>query len=296
VISTKNETGVYPSAPATIPECKFVGRSDELRLCKAAFGIKDDWTFDDSLAPLHFRLEGPPGVGKNEIVYEIARNLARSMKMPFYMIQGHEEMTPEDLSILIAPDPDANTPLGLRRRASPLATALCVGGLFFFDEINRVPERALTPLASVLDRRCSMYSATTGDVIEPEDDVARARFRFCCALNPAVGRSGAGALPDYIDERTLPAITVDYHDRATLREILQSNVTSDSEVLDAFDRWYQDQRVATISVRQAITLVMYAMRTRPAAGSLPDALGRVARSVLRPEQVQSAADRGAPGR
>src|SRR5262249_37090429 len=159
----------------------------ELRLCRAAFGVSPEGLLDDALDALHFRLEGPPGVGKNEIVYELARQLSKSIGLPFYSIQGHEEMTPEDLSVLIVPDPTGSGSMPLQLRASPLATALHEGGLFFFDEINRVPERALTPLASVLDKRRELYSATTGVTIQPRDSAARARFRFCCALNPSVG-------------------------------------------------------------------------------------------------------------
>ena len=122
------------------PVCEFVGREQELWLCRAAFGITPEGDrFSADATPLHFRLEGPPGVGKNEIVYEIVRTLTRQADVPFYSIQGHEEMTPEDLSILLVSDPEAP---GFRPilRASPLATALYEGGIFFFDEINRVPE------------------------------------------------------------------------------------------------------------------------------------------------------------
>ena len=66
------------------PEVRFTGRDDELRLCKAAFGLTPDWQVDQQMKPLHFRLEGRPGVGKNEIVYEIARHLAKTLGMEFF--------------------------------------------------------------------------------------------------------------------------------------------------------------------------------------------------------------------
>lgn len=267
------------------PECKFIGRETELNLCRAAFGISPEGTFDSEMPPLHFRLEGPPGVGKNEIVYEMARRLAESEGLPFYSIQGHEEMTPEDLSLLIVPDPGATGYLQFRLQASPLATALYEGGLFFFDEINRVPERALSPLASVLDRRCSLYSATTGVTIRPKDDVAKSRFRFCCALNPSLGMAGKGALPDYIDERTLPAIKVGYPSLDALREILTQNLISDAKMLNAFEKWYQDEGVVDISVRQAMALTSYAMRALQQGEELFDVFKRSARDFMRPEQM-----------
>ena len=174
------------------------------------------------------------------------------MKIPFYSIQGHEEMTPEDLSILVVPDPDVSGYMQFRLQASPLATALYEGGLFFFDEINRVPERALTPWASVLDKRRSLYSATTGVTIRSkEDGSTHTKFRFCCALNPKIGDAGRAALPDYIDERTLPVIKVGYPDFETLAEILRKNITSDTQVIDSLKEqgWvYNTQSVAEISI------------------------------------------------
>jgi MoxR-like ATPase len=276
---------VYLAKPSTVPDTNFVGRAKELSLCRAAFGITDNWTFDDSLTPLHFRLEGSPGVGKNEIVYEIARQLAKTLRLPFYSIQGHEEMTPEDLSILVVPDPEEESHLGLRLRASPLATALYLGGLFFFDEINRVPERALTPLASVLDKRQSLYSATTGVVVEP-NPLSQQRFRFCCAVNPKVGESGRAGLPDYIDERTLPVIEVRPHNLETLREILKRNVISDDSLLDSFAQWYEAEAATELSARQVIALVNYAFRTKQGSESGVEALHRSASHFLRPTQIR----------
>ena len=277
---------VFLSEPSAIPATNFVGRERELELCKAAFAITDGWKFDESLSALHFRLEGSPGVGKNELVYEIARQLARTLDLPFYSIQGHEEMTPEDLSVLVVPDPEEEGPLGLRLRASPLATALYVGGLFFFDEINRVPERALTPLASVLDKRQSLYSATTGLVVEPRDSISKKRFRFCCAVNPRIGEAGRANLPDYIDERTLPAIDVRPHDLQSLREILRRNITSDDSLLDSFAEWYEAEVATELSTRQVIALVTYAFRTRSSNESGAAALHRVASHFVRAAQLR----------
>jgi hypothetical protein len=277
-------------APPEVPErIDFVRRDDELRMCQAAFGLSEDWSaFDPTMLPLHFRLEGPPGVGKNEIVYEIARRLADSIRMPFYSIQGHEEMTPEDLSILIVPESGENGDRPLALRASPLATALYEGGLFFFDEINRAPERALTPLASVLDRRRSLYSAVTGITMRPKERV-KARFRFCCAMNPDQGRTGRGGLSDYLDERTLPAIHVGYHDAGTLTEILRKNVTPNPKHLEAFREWYDERRISDISVRQVIALMTFAIRTTRDSDVRP-ALDEHMHRVIRKSQIKGDVD------
>ena len=289
IYTTRDGESIYLSKAQTIPECNFIGREEELRLCRAAFGVDENNRFSLKMNPLHFRLEGPPGVGKNEIVYQLARDLAETEGLPFYSIQGHEEMTPEDLSILVVPD--ANDPNGenwdrvpLRLRASPLATALIEGGIFFFDEINRVPERALSPLASVLDDRRWLYSAMTGIIIEPRNKECRERFRFCCALNPSLGQTGRGTLPDYISERTLPALPVDYLELDDLKAVIAKNVTGDEEILKGFDDWYRQKARRELSVRQAMSIVSWAMNAFEGISNTVTSMDHAEAHILNPEE------------
>ncbi|MET8759469.1 MoxR family ATPase [Lentzea sp. NPDC004782] len=253
-----DDVRVALAEPVEVPPRAFVGRDKELQLCRVAWGISSDGTelVDSSAPPLNFRLEGAPGLGKNEIVYEIARRL----DMPLYIVQGHEEFTPEDLALLLTPDPEAVygevPPLTLR--ASPLATALYEGGLCFFDEINRVPDRALSPLASVLDGRQYIYSAMTGMNIGPRDSAARKRFRFCCALNPSLSNEGH-VLPEYIEQRTLPVIEIDHPPFEDVHEIIRTSLSPSPDFLVAFTDWYYEQERQDISVRQAVALMNYAM-------------------------------------
>jgi MoxR-like ATPase len=254
-------TTVLLSEQTKVPERQkdeFVGRKKELALCRAAWCVdRSGETFHtNSSRPLHFRLHGTPGVGKNEIVYEIARRL----KIELYVIQGHEEVTPEDLALLLVPDPklskSSSVPLILR--ASGLATAIRKGGLVFFDEINRVPERALAPLASVLDERQSIYSASTGIWIEPEDAAARAKFRFCCSLNPQAA-DVRQELPEYIQQRTLPVIQVDPPPVEDLLAIIQTNLKCTPATLDAFRERAASRAKQVLSVRQALIVMAFAM-------------------------------------
>ncbi|WP_054813352.1 AAA family ATPase [Nocardia arizonensis] len=265
-----DRTQFWLAEPAVVPERRFVGRKHELLMCQIAWGVSDDGTrlIDNGVPPLSFRLEGPPGFGKNEIVYEIARRL----DMPLYILQGHEEFTPEDLALLLTPDPNTveGDPLRLVLRASPLATALYEGGLFFFDEINRVPERALSPLASVLDGRQYIYSAITGINIGPQDEEARARFRFCCALNPSLSNAGH-VLPEYIEQRTLPVIEILKPPYEDLRTIIQTALDPSPEFLDAFESWYTQEERDDVSVRQVVALMRYAMNYADKVGG--DKLG-----------------------
>lgn len=263
-----DDTVVYLANPEPTPQVRqFIGRTRELDLCSAAWGIDcKNGQFASTMFRLHFRLQGPPGVGKNEIVYELVRRMARKHDVPFYMIQGHEEMTPEDLALVLVPDPEASTQsnMPLVLRASPLATALYEGGFFFFDEINRVPERALTPLASVLDSRQYLYSALAGIHVRPKNDEARRRFRFCCALNPQVAEAGRGVLPDYIEQRTLPVINVDYPSFDDLYQIIKDNLDLDqgSPILAEFKEWHRKLVKKEVSVRQAISLIMFVMNSK----------------------------------
>jgi hypothetical protein len=259
---------------AGLDEGSFVGRQRELGFCKAAWDVEDlpdagagrrsRLASQPGSEPLNFRLEGEPGTGKNELVYQLARDLQRDL----YVVQGHEELTPEDLALLIVPDSDrrngdpAGGNLPLVVRASPLATALLTGGLFFFDEINRVPERALSPLAPVLDGRKKIYSALTGIWIEPMDEEAGSSFRFACALNPQYGQD----LPEYIAQRTLPRIEVRPAGLDDLVAIVRANVEVSEPMVRRFREWYaeearlrQEQSVP-LSTRQAIQLLRYAKK------------------------------------
>ncbi|WP_155059993.1 AAA family ATPase [Streptomyces blattellae] len=244
--------------PVEIPANTFIGRTAELELCRVAWGIRKDGRelIDSSVPPLHFRLEGAPGLGKNEIVYEIARQL----EMPLYIVQGHEELTPEDLALLLTPSPEDSygQSMALTLRASPLATALYEGGLCFFDEINRVPERTLSPLASVLDGRQYVSSAMAGINIGPKDPEAKKHFRFCCALNPSLSNSGH-VLPEYIEQRTLPVIEITTPPFEELRRIVQTALSPSPDFLDAFESWYLREERLDVSVRQAVALMNYAM-------------------------------------
>jgi hypothetical protein len=258
---------------ASLAEGGFIGRKHDLSLCKAAWDVEDLPATEEGprsklvsrpgSEPLSFRLEGEPGMGKNELVYQLARDL----EMDLYVVQGHEELTPEDLALVIVPDSDQGhggnggaprRDLPLVVRASPLATALLKGGLLFFDEINRAPERSLSPLAPVLDGRKQIFSALTGLWIGPLDERAEASFRFACALNPRHGQD----LPEFIAQRTLPRIAIGPPGLDDLVNIVRANVDVPEATIKRFRKWYERKRPmenqpAPLSTRQAIQLLRY---------------------------------------
>jgi hypothetical protein len=261
---------------ASLAERGFIGREWDLSLCKAAWDVEDlpatekgprsKLASPPGSEPLNFRLEGEPGMGKNELVYQLARDL----EMDLYVVQGHEELTPEDLALVIVPDGDqrhggnGDAPrrdLPLVVRASPLATALLKGGLLFFDEINRAPERSLSPLAPVLDGRKQIFSALTGLWIGPLDEHAEASFRFACALNPQYGQD----LPEFIAQRALPRIEIKPPELKELEAIVLANIDVPEETIKLFREWYDGARPAKnqpapISTRQAIQLLRYTLK------------------------------------
>ncbi len=223
--------------PTDIPEYKFIGRERIIEKALAA------WTCINGTTPLNFRLYGPPGIGKNALVYELARILNKDL----YIINGHEELGPEDVACS-ATMTSKNT---IEYVASPLFAAMLRGGIFFFDEIGKTPQSALDPLASVLDDRRSMTSVLAGIHLKAHPD-----FLCCAALNEDE-ENGVG-LPGFIDERTRPAIYVGYPYVSEVEEILMSRM---KEVPDIWVRaLLSDFKHVNLSTRNAITLLGYAYR------------------------------------
>ena len=224
--------------PDVVPRRSFVGREDLVAQCMAAWLPLDG-------APLHFRLSGPPGVGKNELVYHLARDVERK---PLYIMQGHEEMTPEDVACTARITHDHR----VEYVGSPLLASMLTGGICFFDEIGKVPSRSLSLLASVLDDRRTLTSVLAGFSVQ-----AAPEFRFCAALND--GDAAAGGLPGYIDERLRPAFQLDYPPLEEVFTIVKNGVSGASGLLlERFRHWAA--RRDRLSPRQALTLIGYVVR------------------------------------
>jgi MoxR-like ATPase len=223
--------GILLPRPTIPPENTHVGNELLVRRTLAAWETG-----------LHFSLIGPPGVGKNELVYE----LARIAKSPFHIIQGHEELSPEDLA--------AGARIGSGNRVeyigSPLLAAMLDGGICFFDEIGKVPARALSLLASVLDDRRTLTSAITGITL-----TAHPEFRFCAALNDADSCS----LPAYINERLLPRFKIGHRTPEETAAIVKARLGLAAEDLFLLESFRDEAaRRETPSPRLALTIVKYA--------------------------------------
>ncbi|MBM3321717.1 MAG: MoxR family ATPase [Candidatus Eisenbacteria bacterium] len=245
VFGRENPVKVLIPGPDLVPERPFVGREDLIAQCLAA------WLDVEGEGALHFRVIGPPGVGKNELIYY----LARETKRPLFIMHGHEELTPEDIACTARVTEENQ----VEYVGSPLLAAMIQGGICFFDEIGKVPSRSLSLLASVLDDRRTLTSVLGGFSAR-----ARPEFRFCASMNDA--DAATYGLPGYIDERLRPAFRMDHPPVDEILAIVGNGVPSSKGVLmEAFREWATAQE--KLSPREALTLMSYAARLHRCEGN-----------------------------
>jgi len=197
--------------------------------------------------PMNPRLVGKPGVGKTTLAVGVARGLG----LPVYLMQGTSDTRPDDLIIT----PVITDGKQVSYVASPLVTAMLVGGVCVLDEGNRMSEKSWASLAPLLDHRRYVDSVIAGVRI-----AAHPEFRFVTTMNDD---ASVFDLPEYIQSRLAPQIFLDFADPETEKKIIQSVVpyTSESllEILVQFlatSHHYQN----TISVRDGIQVAKYAIR------------------------------------
>jgi len=179
---------------------EIVGREREMRLITAA------WMGGGNTPPLSPILVGDPGVGKNRLVYELASRSGRNL----FILQGHEDMTAEDLACSVRFSDNGSK--GMEYVLSPLTTAMIRGGICFIDEIGKIRPRALALLVSVLDERRYIDSALLGERV-----YAAPGFRFIAATNTGE----INALPEFIRSRMRPVIKVGLPDKVELNSIIK---------------------------------------------------------------------------
>jgi MoxR-like ATPase len=202
-INGKSVQASAPYRPALRANEEMVGRDSEARMVLAA------WVGQPGFPPLAPLLVGEAGVGKNRLVYELARCTGKDL----YVFQGHEDVTAEDLvcAVRFSDDPQRKMDYIL----SPLATAMARGGICFVDEIGKLRPRALAPLVSVLDERRYLDSNLLGERIP-----AHPGFRFVAATN-TVDLAG-NALPEFIHSRLRPRIDVGFPPREEIDRMVKT--------------------------------------------------------------------------
>lgn len=206
-----------PYRPIRDAVTELIGRDREMRLVTAA------WMAGKHTPPLAPLLVGEPGLGKNRLIYELAYRTGRDL----YILQGHEDVSAEDLACTVRFSDTAETKMDYV--ISPLVTAMHHGGICFIDEIGKIRPRALALLVSVLDERRYIDSSLLAERVP-----AHPGFRFVAATNTGE----INALPEFIRSRMRPVVQVGYPPRREIDEIVARHFLGSGEgresLLDVF--------------------------------------------------------------
>ena len=245
IIRNKTAYQSEPFLPNADYFSKFVGREQELRLITAA------WIGGDYSLPMSPLILGEPGVGKNRLIYELAQKTGRQL----YILQGHEDITAEDLACTVRFSDQSSTVMDYI--LSPLVTAMHNGGICFIDEIGKIRPRALALLVSVLDERRYIDSTLLGERI-----FAHPGFRFVAATNT----TDLNLLPEFILSRMRPRINMDYPAKEEIDNIIRHQCKGIKNEVDKLINYFwvlwmnYKGKAGTISPRDAIYLFGWASK------------------------------------
>ncbi|MFX1521228.1 MAG: AAA family ATPase [Promethearchaeota archaeon] len=221
---------------------RVVGRKKEILLILSAL-----------LAGKPILLEGPPGVSKTTIL----RTLSDILEVPFYFVEGNEDLTASKLIGYFDPATVLQTgyiPENFREGA--LAQAMRNGGILYIEEINRAPPDALNSLVVALSER-QIHIPRYGRLTAEED------FRIVAAMNP-YDDIGVQRISRAILDR-FTKLKLDYQNKEEEMEIVRVNTGSDNDLLielgvdiGILTRIHPDLRLGA-SVRGAIDFVNVVM-------------------------------------
>jgi hypothetical protein len=197
--------------------------------------------------PMNPRLIGKPGVGKTTLAVSVGQSLG----LPVYLMQATADTRPEDLIVT----PVISGAREISYVASPLVTAMIVGGVCVLDEGNRMSEKSWASLAALLDHRRYVDSIVSGVRVN-----AHKEFRFVTTMNDD---ASVYDLPEYIQSRLNPQIGIEFADAASERKILRMAVPyAPDDLLEILVRFLamSHQSESSWSVRDGIQIARYASR------------------------------------
>src|SRR6516164_4404753 len=220
----------------------WIGQDEILRQLLACWLVVDPK--DLPLAP---RLLGVPGIGKTTL----AMAGARLRKQPLFITQCTADTRPEDLIVT----PVLAESGKIAYHASPLVSAMLVGGVCVLDEGNRMNEKSWASLAPLLDHRRYVESIVAGIMIP-----AHADFRVCVTMNED---ESTYEVPDYILSRLQPTLSLGFPTRDDEMAILKYHLSfAKPEILALTVEFLQQSHALKLdfSPRDGINLLRYAIK------------------------------------
>src|SRR5947207_3533880 len=174
---------------------------------------------------------------------------ARLRRQPLFITQCTADTRPEDL--LVTPVLAESGKIAYH--ASPLVTAMLVGGVCVLDEGNRMNEKSWASLAPLLDHRRYAESVVAGITIHAHED-------FRCAVTMNEDES-TFEVPDYILSRLQPTLTVGFPDRQDELSILKYHLPfAEEEMLNLTVEFLQAAHELKLdfSTRDGLNVMRYA--------------------------------------
>src|SRR5437868_3018021 len=226
---------------------RWVGQEELMRQLLAAWMVV---TGHD--VPMNPRLIGKPGVGKTTLAYAAAKRMGRDA----FIMQATLDTRPEDLLVT----PVIEGAGRLRYVASPLVSAMILGGIIILDEGNRMSEKSWASLAPLLDNRRYVESIVAGVKIK-----AHPLFRLVATMNDDASTFD---LPEYIHSRLQPQILIDFPDRHEEFAILKENLPfAEERILNYVTEFLQQAHAADerYTVRDGINIGRFAIKLKSLA-------------------------------
>jgi MoxR-like ATPase len=226
---------------------RWVGQEELMRQLLAAWMVVSDTDI-----PMSPRLIGKPGVGKTTLAYAAAKRMGRDV----FIMQATLDTRPEDLLVTPVLEGEGR----LRYVASPLVSAMILGGIAILDEGNRMSEKSWASLAPLLDNRRYVESIVAGVKIK-----AHPNFRLVTTMNDD---ASTFELPEYIHSRLQPQILIDFPEKDEEYLILKENLPfADERTLEYVINFLEQAHAADerYSVRDGINLARYAIKLKSLA-------------------------------